>query len=131
MTNPWRLVEWTDEAGRVVKELAFHEAELREVLDLPFPPAAAAREPVVELTHFARAKPYQYFRRRWCPHKPGDVFYENINQAERLCKVLAVDEASGRILYDYEMPGGRVFMRIDGRPVSAKRLSQKWREMLT
>jgi hypothetical protein len=132
MPNPWRLIEWSDVRGRMVRELAFHESETEEVINLPFPSGAIAREPVMELTHFARAKRYRYFRRRFQPLRIGDTFYEHINQGDRLCKVVAFDEESGCILYDYEMPAGRIFYRDDsgpsGRPVSPNRPPKKWRE---
>lgn len=40
-TMPWRVIEWTDENGRTVRELAFHKEETQEVLDLPFPAGRA------------------------------------------------------------------------------------------
>ncbi len=82
------------------------------------------------LTNFCRAKPFSWFRRRYQPLRCGDVFTEVINQGERDCKVLAVDEETGAVLYDYEMPRGRIFMRIDGKPVNEKSLSKKWRRLL-
>lgn len=127
---PWRVVEWTDVNGRVVKELAFHESEQEQVVNLPFPPGAVVREPVMQLTNLARAKPYRWFRRQHDVLRVGEVFAENINQGDRLCRVLAVDEETGHILYDYEMPNGRVYHRISGRPVSLKRLPAKWRKLL-
>lgn len=129
-TMPWRVIEWTNENGRTVRELAFHKEETQEVLDLPFPDDAVVREPIMLLTDFFRE--YKWFRRHrtsWSELKYGDVFYENINQGDRACKVLAVDE-NGRVLYDYEMPRGRTFHRIDGRPVNIKRLPKKWRRLM-
>ena len=66
MRSPWRVCTWTDERGREVRELAFHESELEQVLALPLPRGAVAREPVMMLTSLARAKPY-----RWHGLYPG------------------------------------------------------------
>ncbi|HYF37108.1 MAG TPA: hypothetical protein VD994_17545, partial [Prosthecobacter sp.] len=129
MENPWRLVTWTgDSPSNVIWELAFHESELEEVLSLPFPPGAVCRDPVMMLTDFARAKPYTWFRKRWQPLKPGDSFMENINQGDRWCYVLAVDE-DGALFYSYEMPNERVFLRIDGKPVSPNKIPRKWLDL--
>lgn len=127
LLHPWRIIQWTDERGQIVKELSFHEGELAEVLSLPFPAGAVVREPIMMKTDFS--KHCYWFRRKWCPYKPGDTFFENINQGDRLCKVLAVDEETGNYLYDYEMPRGRVSMRIMGKPVSEKALPKKWRRL--
>lgn len=127
-TNPWRLVSWTDENYRLVQEIACHECELDKVLNLPHPPGAVVREPVTTL-HDHNARPYNFFRKRPCPFKPGDTFTEFINQADRDCLALAVDP-DGRCLYDYQMPNGKTFARIDGKPVNVKKLPEKWRKLL-
>lgn len=126
----WCEVEWTNEVGRAVKRLAFHFDEMSEVLDLPFPDGAVAREPVVAMTTFARKSPPPFFRRRLCLLTPGDVFGEYVNQADRTCVVLGVDEKTGQCLYEYEMPNGRTYLRIDGQPVSRNRLPEKWRKFV-
>lgn len=126
MNNPWRLVEWTDENRRAVKSLAFHESELDAVLALPFPSGAVAREPVMMLTEFTRE--YCWFKKRWCGLRPGHSFEEEINQAKRQCYVLAVN-GDGQVLYKYEMPNGRTYLRIDGKPITQARLPRKWREL--
>ena len=107
--------------------LAFHESETEKVWNLPFPAGAVVLEPMMMLTNLTER--YSWFHKKWCPYQVGDVFYENINQGDRPCRVLAVDEESGNYLYDYEMPNGRVFHRINGRSVNPKRLSKKWKAL--
>lgn len=127
--NPWRLVSWSNETGRVVKELACHIDELGEVLQLPFPAGACCRDAVMELTNFLLH--YQWFRRRWLPVKVGDYFQEVINQGTRDCQVVAVDEHMGHFLYEYEMPNGRTYLRDHtGRPINRNRLSKRWQALL-
>jgi hypothetical protein len=64
----------------------------------------------------------------------GDTFLVNFNQGDRHAKVLAV--IGDEMLYDYEMPGGKVFMRIapiqggGGRSVSEASLPKKWRDAI-
>lgn len=129
-TGPWRMVVWTDERGRGVRRLGCHADELPRVLDLPFPPRAAVREPVYELTA-AGDVPVYFSRRRPCPVRVGDVFAETINQGERWCRVVAVNPDTGDYLYDYEMSRGRVFLRNQsGRPVSRARLPGWAREAM-
>lgn len=74
VNNPWRVVEWTDANRRTVKELAFHESETQEVLNLPMPLEAVVREPVMMLTDLMRQKPYSWHRKRWpeCETLPTD-----------------------------------------------------------
>lgn len=130
--NPWRLVQWTDGHGRPVKNLICHDDELGRVLNLPFPPGAVARDPVTEFTGVNPSGPRpRYFRRMpWVA--VGARFAENINQGDRDCEVVAVDEATGAYLYAYQMPGGREFMRRgpEGHPVTRSRLSLKWKRLL-
>ncbi len=59
--------------------------------------------------------------------KVGDTFEEYVNQAIRECLVLAVD-GKGRALYSYVMPRGKVFVRVNGKPVS--KLNAKWRSLM-
>ncbi len=119
----WREVIWTDENNREVKRLACHESELPHVLNMPFPPGAVVREPVYELTNIG---PNTKFQCRF-PYRVGDTFYDNINQGDRLCHVIAVDEPTGDYLYEYTMPAGRTFLRNqNGKPVSEKRIPKKF-----
>jgi hypothetical protein len=128
--TPWRLVVWTDADNREVRRLGCHVDELPRVLDLPFPPRAVVREPVYALTAAWDAPAY-FSRRRPCPFKVGDTFTEEINQGHRTCRVVAVNDRTGDYLYDYEMPGGRVFLRNQsGRPVGRGRVPQWAREWL-
>lgn len=125
--NLWREVVWTDAQGREVKRLACHVSELPRVLDMPFPAGAVVREPVYELTNLT---PTTVFHCRY-PYRVGDTFTDFVNQGDRPAVVVAVDEATGDFLYEYEMPGGRVFLRNqDARPVSRARVPRKFREQL-
>jgi hypothetical protein len=126
--NNWCLVEWTDAERHVVKRLACHFEELAEVLDLPWPAKAACREPVTEYTGLPTY--ITWFRRRPSP-RLGDTFVEFINQGDRDCWVIAVEDETGRYLYEYEMPNGRIFLRNqDGKPVARNTLSAKWRALI-
>jgi len=101
--------------------------ELPLVLNKPFPPGAVVREPVYELTNIG---PNTKFQCRF-PVKVGDTFFDFINQGDRPCRVVAVDDETGDFLYDYEMPGGRVFLRNQyGKPVSEKRIPKKFRDII-
>lgn len=112
--NNWRLVTWTDEDANVVKRLACHVSELKQVLEIQ-PPGSVVREPVTILDNLQG----QFFCRY--PYKVGDTFYEIINQGERLCVVISVDETTGNYLYEYEMPRGRKFIRNQyGKPTKRK-----------
>lgn len=138
--NPWRIVNWTDADYRIVKTVHCHESELEEVLNLPFPAKAVCRDPVMELTQFAMV--HHWYKLRWRPTKDdpyaaslspyavGDVFEEDINQALRECVVLAVDEKTGQYLYIYDMPKGRSFLRVNGKPISMNQLGKKWTRLL-
>jgi hypothetical protein len=119
----WREVVWTDENSREVKRLACHESELVCVMDMPFPPASVVREPVRKLTNIGSNT--QFYCR--FPYQVGDTFVENINQGDRHCVVVAVDEATGDYLYDYEMPGGKKFLRNQNKkPISRERIPRKF-----
>ena len=121
----WREIIWTDENNREVSRLACHESELDLVLNRPFPNGAIVREPVYELTNIG---PTTKFCCRF-PCNLGDIFHDFINQGLRVCKVVAVDELTGDFLYEYEMPGGRCFLRNQyGKPVSLKRIPKKFSE---
>lgn len=81
---------------------------------------------------FHRTFPGEYLRR--LPF-PGEEFTVNWNQGDRPARVLAV--LGHEMLYDYEMPAGKVFMRIcyigcesDGRSVSEESLPKKWRKAM-
>ncbi len=125
--SKWREIIWTDENNREVARLACHESELKYVLSLKYPPGAVVREPVYELTTIKSNTKFQCRR----PVQIGDSFYDHINQGDRFCTVVAVDEETGDYLYEYEMPGGRVFLRNQyGRPVSQKQIPVKFREDL-
>jgi hypothetical protein len=122
----WREVIWTDENNKEVKRLACHESELDHVLNMPFPTGAVVREPVYELTNINSATKFQ------CRYhyRVGDTFYDHINQGDRFCRVVAVDEESGDFMYEYEMPGGRTFLRNqNGKPISEKRIPRKFAEV--
>jgi len=121
----WREIIWTDENNREVARLACHQSELEVVLNRPFPPGAVVREPVYELTSIGVNT---RFACRF-PVKIGDSFTDNINQGDRFCRVVAVDEGTGDYLYEYEMPAGRTFLRNQyGKPVSRRRVPKKFRD---
>lgn len=54
----WFQVEWSNETGRVVKMLVCRPEELPEVLELPMPEGAVAREPVTEQTMITENTPF-------------------------------------------------------------------------
>lgn len=56
--NPWRVITWSDVHGRTVRAIGCHEDELADVLNLPFPDGAAARDPVTEYTGVQRVAWY-------------------------------------------------------------------------
>ena len=121
--SKWREIVWTDENNREVGRLACHESELAYVLNKPYPPGAVVREPVYELTNIG---PNTKFQCRY-PYRVGDTFYDHINQGDRLCHVIAVDEKTGDYLYEYSMPAGRTFLRNqNGKPVSERRIPKKF-----
>ena len=121
----WHEVVWTDENCREVKRLACHESELVDVMDMPFPDGAVVREPVCKLTSI---RSNTKFHCRF-PYRVGDTFVEHINQGDRYCVVVSVDEATGDYLYDYEMPVGKKFLRNhNGKPVSRERIPRKFTE---
>lgn len=63
--------------------------------------------------------------------RAGEYFEEQINQGSRTCTVIAVDEASGNYLYEYEMPEGSTAIRNQhGRPVGYKDLSLHWLRLI-
>lgn len=129
MSNPWRIIRWTDAEYRVVRQVCFHETELKQILSLPFPDNAACREPIQEMTSFDPRS--QFFRRRFYPAKVGDFFQEHINQGLRDCSVVAFDDSTGDYLYEYDMPGGRTFLRNSaGKPVSQKRISKRFLDLM-
>lgn len=129
VVTPWRLFIWTDERDREVKRLVCHESELSEVADLPFPPGAVAREPVYEFTAMSALMPWDFYRKH--PFEVGFRFTDFINQGDRPAMIVAKNDATGDFIYEYEMPGGRVFLRSrGGRPVSLKRLPAWAREQL-
>lgn len=121
----WSEVVWTDENCREVKRLACHESELVNVMDMPFPDGAVVREPVCKLISIG---PNTKFHCRF-PYRVGDTFIEHINQGYRECVVVAVDETTGNYLYEYDMPGGKTFLRNqNGKPVSKERIPRKFTE---
>ena len=124
----WREVVWTDEDSHDVKRVACHESELVRVMDMPFPPGAVVLEPVRNLTSICSST--KFFCR--FPYQVGDTFTENINQGDRDCLVIAVDDATGDYLYDYEMPAGKKFLRDHNqKPVSAGRIPKKFQQIKT
>ena len=129
MIGEWLKITWSNEKYRTIKEVNCHASELAEVLNLPFPPGAVVREEAVAITDFSN--PLKWFRKKWVGLRVGETFPEWINQADRICKVLAIDDM-GSILYDYEMPNGKLFHRVDGRPISEKVLKKhkKWQALL-
>lgn len=127
--NNWCLVTWVDSCNKTVAQMGCHFDEICEVLDLPWLPGVAAREPIDAYT--GTPVSVKWFRRRPPEYKVGDLFYEKINQAQRLCEVVAVDEKTGDYLYEYEMPAGGLYLRNkNGRPVSRNRLPRKWQSLL-
>ncbi len=127
--SPWRLVCWTDEAGREVRRTVCHESEVGAVMDLPFPHRAVAREPVYEQTALAGLVPWDFHRRH--PFGVGFTFTDNVNQGDRPCAIVAANGDTGDFIYEYEMPGGRTFLRNRrGRPVSRNRLPAWAKEQL-
>ena len=123
LNGKWLEVVWTDENCREVKRVACHVSELVRVLDMPLPPGAVVREPVRNLASICSRT--RFFGR--FPYQVGDTFVENINQGDRDCVVVAVDDATGDYLYDYKMPAGKIFLRNNnGKPVSKKRIPKKF-----
>jgi len=132
--NPWRVIEWTGTRPYIqVDEIVFHESELEQIINLPFPQGAVVREPICEFTTFMRRRPVKFFKRHYCPFKAVDQFTDWVNQGDRDCMVVDVHQDTGWYLYDYIMPAGKKFFREalglgSGRPVSPKHPPAKWRE---
>jgi len=129
----WLRCTWSDENYRTIKTVNFHRSELDQVINLPMPAGAVVREQVVAITEFS--KPLSWFKKRWVGLRVGEHFQEFINQGWRHATVLAIDDI-GNLLYEYEMPAGKVFMRIDEggyhRPISPKQLdkNKKWQLLI-
>ncbi len=51
----------------------------------------------------------------------GDVFPRWINQADRDCVVFAVSASGMSYAYEYEMPNGRLFVRVVNRVTQKER----------
>lgn len=128
METQYRIVTWTDENHRPIRQMAFHVSDLAAVLDLPFPIGAVCRDPVTELTQI---KPDLSFYDGKFPYRDGDQFQEVINQGHRHCYVIAVDDSTGAFLYEYDMPGGRTFLRNHkGSAVQRGKLSRRWLQII-
>jgi hypothetical protein len=126
--NNYRVITWTDENYREVSRMGFHVSDLKEVLALPFPKGAVCRDPITELTDLKPGMPFYDGKR---PVYDGECFQEFINQGERDCQIIAVDESTGAYLYEYDMPGGRTFLRNHrGVPVSRTKLSRRWHQLI-
>jgi len=126
MTN-YRVITWTDERERPVKQMGFHVSDLESVLNLPFPKGAVSRDPITEFTGIPVELPFYQDKSPLMVY--GTQFQEEINQGLRNCQVIAVDDATGEYLYDYEMPAGRTFIRNHkGKPVS--KLSNRWKRII-
>ena len=127
--SPWRLVCWTDENGREVKRVVCHESEVGAVMNLPFPPRAAVREPVYEQTNLIGLMPFHFHGKH--PFGVGFTFTDWVNQGDRGAQIVAKNDGTGDFIYEYEMPGGRVFLRDRaGRPMSRNRLPKWAKEQL-
>jgi hypothetical protein len=131
--SEWLEVIWTDNRSKPVKKLVCHYTEVGEVVNLPFPPEAVVREPV--MAWHGGSVP-RFYRKSLM--KVGDHFEEEVNQGMRPCTVLAVDERTGRYLYEYEMPNGTTTLRTgewkNGRYImggySYKALPKYWRKLI-
>lgn len=127
-SNPYRVITWSDGNRRPVLAIGFHVSDLEAVLRFPQPVTAAGRDPITEYTGVERVL---YFFNSKSPFKAGDTFDEEINQGQRECVVVAVDEKTGRYIYEYEMPNGTSALRWEnGRSISYKALSHHWRLLI-
>jgi len=132
-TIPWRLIRWTDANNKEVRSLVFHVDELKEVVDLPFPEGAACREPIYECSTLAGAR---FFRRDLT--NIGDCFTEFINQGNRDCQVVAIDNKTWRVLYEYTMPNETSALRwyqwengvMKTGQIAYSTLSKKWLDLI-
>lgn len=126
--NPYRVITWSDAHHRPVLRIGFHVSDLAKVLKCHAPASAAGRDPITEYTGIERVA---YFYDGKSPVQVHDSFEEEINQGMRGCTVVAVDEKTGRYLYEYTMPNGTSALRRESRrSVSYKSLSPFWRNLI-